>query len=160
MAKGLTSIMPFNSREAVMGFIEHDYFGSAMRNDVTGMLNCFIDTAKIIVRHGDNPERYFSPDPKARQTDLRIFYEHLCGTFEPWFGGFFHVVDLEQQRAACYFTVRLTPRDASQLDQVGIQMLNNCNFFDFSDGKIKKMIIYYSNSAAAPDASVPTGYPQ
>lgn len=152
--------MNFESRDAVIRFVEQAYFGSAMRADVAGMLACFVPDARVTVRHGDNPERYFSPAAHGQHAELGSFFEHLCSTFEPWFGNFEHFVDLEQDRSACYFTVRLTPREPDMLADSGILELRNCNFFCYQDGKIDEMIIYYANSGASERRSMPTGYPQ
>jgi hypothetical protein len=151
--------MSFSSREDIVKFVENDYFGSVTRDDIDAVLACFHPDAKVLIRHGDNPVRHFSATPAAGESELRDFYAHLNGTFQTWFGGFKHFVDLEENRSACYFTVRLTPSSEEMLDRVGVQELNNCNFFRFRDAKIEHMIIYYSNSAAEAGADTPTGYP-
>jgi hypothetical protein len=152
--------MSFDSRDAVISFVEQAYFGSAMRADVAGMLDCFASDACVTVRHGDNPARYFSPAAHGRYAVLGAFFEHLCGTFEPWFGDFQHFVDLEHDRSACYFTVRLTPRLPEMLAATGVLELRNCNFFHYQEKKIQDMTIYYSNSGADGQENTPTGYPQ
>ena len=151
--------MSFENREEIIKFVEEDYFGSAVRNDIDGVLASFEPNAKIMIRHGDNPVRRFAPNPEEGESSLVEFYEHLCGTFEVWFGNFKHFVDFEENKSACYFTVRLTPRSAEMLEEVGVQELQNCNFFRFSGKKIDHMIIYYSNTAAGASQELPTGYP-
>jgi hypothetical protein len=152
--------MSFDNRKAVIDFIENTYFGSVMQDDIPAVLKCFHDEAEVLIRHGDNPPRHFSLKPGAGESDLEDFYAHLCGTFESWFGHFKHFVDLEDDRSACYFTVRLTPKSNDEKESIGVQELQNCNFFRFKDGLINHMIIYYSNSAAEAGENTPTGYPQ
>jgi hypothetical protein len=151
--------MAFGERAEIVNFVENQYFGSVVRNDIDAVLACFHTDAKILIRHGDNPVRNFSLQPGARESELREFYMHLCGTFSTWFGNFNHVIDFEENRSACYFTVRLTPFSDELLESAGEQELNNCNFFRFRDDKIEHMIIYYSNSGAEAGQKMPTGYP-
>lgn len=151
--------MTFETRETVVRFVERDYFGSAAQSDVSSMLDCFHNNAQVLIRHGDNPTRYFSPQPSEAHSDLTDFFSHLCGTFEPRFSDFQHFIDIEKNCSACYFRVLLTPRSPAMLKKVGVQELNNCNFFHYSDRKIQNMIIYYSN-AAALGRDIPTGYPK
>ena len=151
--------MAFRKREDVIKFVENEYFGSVVRNDIDAVLACFHANAKILIRHGDNPVRKFWLEPGAGESELREFYMHLCGTFSTWFGDFNHFIDLEENQSACYFTVRLTPFSGELLESVGEQELKNCNFFRFRDNKIEHMIIYYSNTAAEAGQKMPTGYP-
>ena len=152
--------MAFKNRQAVIDFIEKGYFASAMRADFDGILNCFCEDVEVLIRHGDNPVRVFSKYPSGEESHLKEFYTHLSGTFEAWFGDYKHFVDLDENRCASYFTVRLTPKSPDMLAEVGVQELQNCNFFRFEDGLIKHMIIYYSNSAAEAGSRAPTGYPK
>ncbi len=152
--------MSLSDRKAVIDFVEQDYFGNVERENIDGVLDCFQHQAEVIVRHGDNPVRYFSVAPRGDHDDLRGFYLHLCGNYTASFSGFKHFVDLDEGRSACYFDVRLTPKpDASYADSDAL-WLNNCNFFRYENGKIKHMIIYYSNPDSAASHDVPTGYPR
>ena len=100
---------------------------------------------------------HLSVAPESDEDNLQTFYAHLCGNYDAWFGEFTHFVDLEAQRSACYFTVRLTPKPDGLYADATVQTLRNCNFFEYVDDRIQHMIIYYSNTESADDA--PTGYP-
>lgn len=150
--------MSLTDRAAVIKFVEQAYFGGVQRQDVPAVMACFEPTAEVVIRHGDSPVRKFSVMPKAVTDDLQTFYAHLCGNYEAWFGDFNHFVDLDAQRSACYFTVRLTPLPAGLYADTGVQTLQNCNFFHYQDGRIRHMIIYYSNSESVD--GTPTGYPK
>lgn len=148
-------------REGYIKIVAESYFGNVSAGDIDAVLACFTLDATVTIRHGDNPSRTFSADGSGGWPRLRLFYEHLCGNYEPWFGEFVHYVDAENQRAACTFTVRLTPGSGSDYAAAGVQELKNCNFFSFTGDKIAEMTIYYSNSAdsAKGGARTPTGYP-
>ena len=148
------------NRAACIEFIEHSYFGSVMQGDVAGIMQCFTADAAVVIRHGDNPERYFTAASANEATDLLGFYDHLCGNFEAWFGDFEHYIDIDQARAASRFTVRLTPKPDGLYADQGVQELHNCNFFEFRDDRISHMIIYYANPQSADAAVAPTGYPK
>ena len=97
-------------------------------------------------------------------TSLWDFYDHLCGNYRIWFGEFVHYIDEDQNRAASTFRVVLDPKPDSPYGTAGTQTLFNCNFFQFNEGRIVEMTIYYSNpnsdqSPATSTSSVPTGYP-
>jgi len=147
-------------RDACIELIEDRYFGGVMRADLAGVRDCFTNDARVVIRHGDLPPRQFAVAPAVDESNLLAFYEHICGNYECWFGEFRHYVDVEQQRAASTFKVRLTPRPEGAFSAWPIQELVNCNFFDFDDGRIAKMIIYYSNPGATRTGEPnPTGYP-
>jgi len=150
--------MLLTDRDAVIEFVEQAYFGSVQRQDVAAVIGCFAATAEVVIRHGDNPVRNFSVTPQSGADDLQTFYAHLCGNYEAWFGDFQHFVDLDAQRSACYFTVRLTPKADGLYADAGVQTLQNCNFFEYQDGRIRQMIIFYSNSESSD--GMPTGYPK
>ena len=150
--------MPLDTRPAVIEFVEQTYFGNVQRQDIDAVMDCFNPEAEVFIRHGDNPLRHFSADPASGIDYLRDFYSHLCGNYEIQFDRFQHFVDLEAQRSACYFRVRLQPLPDGQYADAGLQELNNCNFFEYADGRIGHMIIYYSNTGSDRDA--PTGYPR
>jgi hypothetical protein len=152
--------MLFDNRNAVIDFVENAYFGSVMHADIPAVLKCFHDDAEVLIRHGDNPVRRFSLHPGKGEANLGEFYTHLCGNFEAWFGHFKHFIDLEENGSACYFTVRLTPKETDDKELIGVQELHNCNFFRYEDGLIRHMIIYYSNTTAEAGDNTPTGYPQ
>ena len=138
-------------------FIERRYFKSVSAGDLEAVLDCFADDADVLIRHGDNPERRYSPSPGPGQEPLPGFFEHLCGNYDCWFGHFRHTVDLDEGRAASRFTVRLTPKPGGLYADHPTQRLLNSNFFEFDDGRITFMMINYAN-AAGPDT--PTGYPK
>ena len=144
-------------RAAYIDFIERRYFGGVSAGDLEGVRDCFADDAEVLIRHGDNPERRYSPSPGPGQEPLPSFFEHLCGNYDCWFGEFRHTIDVEGQRAASRFAVRLTPRPGGLYADHPVQQLLNSNFFEFADGRITFMMINYSN-AAGPDT--PTGYPK
>jgi hypothetical protein len=150
--------MSLTDRDAVIEFVEQAYFGSVQRQDIAAVMGCFEATAEVVIRHGDNPVRQFSVAPQAGADDLQTFYAHLCGNYQAQFRDFKHFVDLDAQRSACYFTVRLTPKADGLYADAGVQTLQNCNFFEYEDGRIRQMIIYYSNSDSAD--GTPTGYPK
>lgn len=140
-------------------FVEQSYFANVQQGHINAVIDCFEADAKVVIRHGDNPVRLFAADTGAGETELRKFYEHLCGNYDVWFGDFQHYVDLEQQRSACYFTVRLQPKPDGLYAGAGTQELYNCNFFEYRADRISHMIIYYSNPQA-DNADNPTGYPR
>lgn len=149
-----------HDRKSVIRFIEDAYFGRVSDARVDDLLACFSPDAKVIIRHGDNPERRFGFVPTGAETALSDFYAHLCGNYEAWFGDFEHTIDLGSQRAASRFTVRLTPKPDGLYADAGVQELLNCNFFEFEDGRISHMIIYYANPDPGDDRTdQPTGYP-
>ena len=138
-------------------FIERRYFGGVSAGDLEAVLDCFAGHAEVLIRHGDNPQRRYSPSPGPGQEPLGSFFEHLCGNYDCWFGDFRHTVDVERQRAASRFNVRLTPRPGGLYADHPPQHLLNSNFFEFADGRITFMLINYAN-AAGPHT--PTGYPR
>ena len=152
------------NRRAYVEFIEDSYFGSVASGLYEKILDCFTDDARVIIRHGDNPERRFAVNPGDEELALASFYEHLCQNYDCWFGDFHHYVDLEQRCAASRFTVRLKPKPGGLYANESPQELRNCNFFDFHDHRIGDMIIYYSNPNESPDDATtkerPTGYPK
>ena len=148
-----------DDRMAYIDFIEHRYFGSVAAGDEGGVLDCFDDDADIVIRHGDLPERRFSPSPRPGQDKLLNFYQHLCANYSCWFGDFHHTIDIDEQLAASRFAVRLKPKANGLYAAFSEQQLLNCNFFEFTDSRIKFMLIYYSNPAEG-NADKPTGYPK
>lgn len=148
-----------NDRAACIDFIERRYFGSVAAADIEAVRDCFADDAEVLIRHGDNPERRYSPSPGPGQQPLLDFFGHLCGNYDCWFGNFRHTVDLARQRAASRFTVRLTPRPHGLYADHPVQQLLNSNFFEFAHGRITFMLIYYANPGAA-QKETPTGYPR
>ena len=152
--------MTMLDRKTCIKIVEHEYFGNVVAGNINKILNCFTDDVTVIIRHGDNPVRQFRINPASSDyMNLQEFYEHLCGNYIPWFGNFTHYIDIEQQRSSCTFTVKLDPRPDSSYNAAGMQVLNNCNFFTYRDGRISEMTIYYSNSNTS-DKDKPTGYPQ
>jgi hypothetical protein len=150
--------MSFKDRTAVIEFVEETYFGNVHRNNLTDVIDCFTSSATVFIRHGDNPVRKFSVAPTSDADNLHEFYDHLCSNYDRGFGEFSHFVDIEAQSSACYFTVRMTPKPDGLYADAGEQILHNCNFFEYVDGRIQHMIIYYSNSE--PGGNRPTGYPK
>lgn len=152
-------------RNSYVEFIEERYFGSVANADLEQILQCFSDDARVLIRHGDLPERLFSMNPAAAESDLNGFYQHLCDNYDCWFGDYHHYIDLEQNSAASRFIVRLEPKSDSVYADAPTQELHNCNFFEFRDDRISEMIIYYSNPDRETDfddnqKNKPTGYPQ
>jgi hypothetical protein len=146
-------------RNYYVDLIEHRYFGGVMDSDFERIRASFNEGAQVLIRHGDGPPRQFAMPPVTDGTDnLMKFYEHICGEYEVWFGDFVHYMDEDNDRAASRFQVRLTPKAGGEYDGQPVQELKNCNFFDFRDGQIDHMIIYYSNPDA--DQTSPTGYPK
>ena len=145
-------------------FIEQRYFGTVAKSELEEIMNCFTDDARVIIRHGDNPERRFAINPQPTESELLSFYKHLCGNYDSWFGDYHHYIDLEKASAASRFVVQLTPKPKGIYADAAPQELSNCNFFEFRAGRISDMIIYYAN----PDTQLthvqfssdkPTGYP-
>jgi hypothetical protein len=55
----------------------------------------------------------------------------------------------------------LRPKPDGLYADADVQHLLNCNFFEFRDGLISHMIVYYVNPEAGEGGgSAPTGYPQ
>lgn len=153
------------NRNSYIDFIEERYFGNVANADFDQILGCFTDDARVTVRHGDFPVRLFTMNPGPGESDLRGFYQHLCDNYDCWFGEYRHYIDLEQDSAASRFTVRLEPKADGLYAGAPTQELYNCNFFEFRDGRISDMIIYYSNPELKTDdagnqQNKPTGYPQ
>jgi len=94
---------------------------------------------------------------KAGQEPLPSFFERLCGNYDCWFGEFRHTIDVEGQRAASRFVVRLPPQPAGLYADHPVPQLLNSNFFEFAGGRTPFMMINYS-TAPAPDT--PTVYPR
>jgi hypothetical protein len=153
-----------NKRENYIYLVEQAYFGNVAQANIDTILDCFKDDCLVTIRHGDNPLRIFRKNPVNNETPLRDFYVHLCGNFDAWFGNFNHYIDTEVEQCACTFTVKLNPKQDSDYLSVGMQTLQNCNFFTYENGKIKEMTIYYSNTEANKQANTlnthPTGYPK
>ena len=145
-------------RAAYIDFIERCYFGSVAAGDLGGILECFAEDAEVLIRHGDNPERRYSPSPGPGQEPALSFFKHLCENYDCWFGHFRHTIDFQNRRAASRFTVRLTPKPDGLYAAYPKQQLLNSNFFEFADGRITFMLIYYANIGAI-DSQTPTGYP-
>ena len=152
------------SRDDYVKLVETDYFGSVMKQDFAAVVACFTDDATVTIYHGDAAPRIFKGAPKAGETPLPAFFEHLLANYDPMFDEFVHYVDAAAERGAVTFAVRLTPKPASAYRDHGVQHLRNCNFFEFRDGRIHDMIIYYANPAsggAGESAEAkPTGFPQ
>lgn len=147
------------NRAAYIEFIEHLYFGNVANGDVERVMDCFVDNAKVVIRHGDLPEQRFASSPRSGQDNLLNFYQHLCDNYTCRFGNFQHTIDINAKRAASRFCVRLNPRPDGIYSKFPVQQLSNCNFFEFANGGIKYMLIYYANSANGDDEK-PTGYPK
>jgi hypothetical protein len=151
-------------RMSYVEFIEQRYFGSVADGKFEKILDCFADDARVIIRHGDKPERRFAVNPQSNESELLGFYQHLCENFDCWFGDYHHYVDLKEGNAASRFTVRLTPQPKGIYANAPPQKLRNCNFFEFRAGRISDMIIYYANpqthvtNVQLPSGK-PTGYP-
>ncbi|WP_446831860.1 nuclear transport factor 2 family protein [Candidatus Foliamicus sp.] len=145
-------------RSAYIDFIERRYFGAVSAGDVKAALRCFAEDAQVIIRHGDQPERRYSPSPGPGQEPLADFFEHLCANYDCWFGDFSHTVDAAHKRAASRFTVRLSPRADGLYGEFPAQTLMNSNFFEFAGERIAFMLIYYANTSDS-DSPKPTGYP-
>lgn len=156
--------MALASRQDYIKLIEQDYFANLVQENISAAIACFSDDARISVRHGDAPVRRFSVNGDDDTTSLWDFYAHLCGNYHIWFGEFTHYIDEAESRTASTFRAVLNPKPDSPYHSTGTQTLFNCNFFQFSDGRIVNMTIYYSNpnsdqQAAISTQSVPTGYP-
>jgi hypothetical protein len=141
--------------EDYVRFVEDRYFGNVSRDRQAEVLDCFTADAEILIRHGDLPVRHLKARPEPGEPHLGDFWKHLNGNFAASFTAFEHFVDVAAQRCAATFTVTLTPRPGSAYAAQGVQTLQNCNFFWFRDERVRKMIVYYSNSAGQG----PTGYP-
>ena len=149
-------------RDECIQLIENDYFGNLTAGHLSAAMECFTDDARVYIRHGDNPIRRFSILPSDGMQPLMEFYEHLCGNYYVTFTEFWHVIDIDAQRAASHFTVGLAPMADGLYADAAKQELLNCNFFEFRDGRISHMIIYYANPASANENNqvTPTGYPR
>jgi hypothetical protein len=152
-------------RSSYVEFIEQTYFGSVADGNINQVLSCFNDDARVIIRHGDQPERLFALHPLEGEAELPSFYEHLCDNYDCWFGKYHHYIDIEQDSAASRFTVRLEPKPNGLYANAAPQELRNCNFFEFRSHRISDMIIYYSNPDEQSDDAhanndKPTGYPK
>lgn len=143
--------------------VEDRYFGNVSRDRQDAVLACFADDAEIEIRHGDNPVRILKGRPLAGESHLSEFWRHLNGNYRAAFADFQHFVDVASHRCAATFIVTLTPKPGSLYESQGIQTLKNCNFFWLRGTQIERMIVYYSNPAAADESSAqkkrPTGYP-
>ena len=146
-------------RNQYIKLVEEDYFGNVAKGNIDKVLTCFTDDTLVTIRHGDNPIRVFNKPGNNGTSQLLEFYKHLCGNYTPWFGDFIHYIDVEEQRCACTFTVKLDPKEDSDYFVAGKQTLRNCNFFTCKDGKISEMTIYYSNTESGLEKT-PTGYPK
>lgn len=148
------------TRDEIIRIVEKSYFGSVMKGDIDAIVACFGHGANVRIRHGDAAERQFVVGDASEGLSAREFYGHLCSNFECNFDHFKHFIDLDEERSAATFLVTLTPKPDSPYAPEGTQTLQNCNFFEFRDGKIADMIIYYSNPTAGISGSAtPTGYP-
>jgi hypothetical protein len=146
------------SREYYVNLVENDYFASVTREDIAAALGCFTPDAHVTIYHGDAPARRFAAAPKAGESPLREFYDHLLANYVPRFTGFRHFVDPPSECCAAYFDVELSPKPDSPYLGAGKRQLKNCNFFECRDGKIHHMIIYYADPGANPGG--PTGFPK
>ena len=151
--------LEMKDRFSYVEFIEQRYFGNVAESNFDEILGCFNDDAQVIILHGDKPERRFALYPQAAESDLLSFYQHLCDNYECWFGNYHHYIDLETDSAASRFTVRLTPNPTGIYASFPAQELRNCNFFEFRDGRISDMIIYYANPETQTTNKQPTGKP-
>lgn len=148
------------TRRELVELCEQRYFGGVARENLDAVLDCFTPDALVVIRHGDNPERRFHGQPAADQQHLSEFWKHVNGHFVAGFGDFAHYVDAEQQRIASTFVVTLTPKPGSPYVARGTLTLKNCNFFEVEDGRIARMMVYYSNPDTGGDmAGKPTGFP-
>jgi len=153
--------MSRHTHEDYVKLVEQDYFGNVTRQDKAGILACFTEDARVTIYHGDNEPRRFSGAGEEGESPLPSFFEHLLGNYDPHFEDFTHFVDVENERCAAHFKVRLTPKANSDYAASGVLNLRNCNFFLCRDGKIYDMIIYYSNpDAANASGPAPTGFPK
>ncbi len=154
--------MSSDARAHYVRLVEEEYFGSVSRADVAGALACFTDDATVTIFHGDAVPRVFKKTPGADETPLSRFFEHLVANYEPRFTEFVHYIEPEAGRCAARFLVTLTPRAESAYRDAGVQRLRNCNFFECRDGRIRDMIVYYTNPGSAGEAvgPRPTGFPK
>ena len=146
------------SRDYYVNLVENDYFASVAREDIAAALRCFTPDAHVTIYHGDAPARRFAAAPKAGESPIREFYDHLLANYVPRFSGFLHFVDPPSERCAATFDVELSPKPDSPYLGAGKRHLKNCNFFQCRDGKIHDMIIYYADPGANPGG--PTGFPK
>lgn len=139
---------------------ETRYFGNVARERLEAVLECFTAETQVAIRHGDNPERHFYGRPQGDALHISEFWKHLNANFESRFENFEHVVDTAQQRIASTFLVTLAPRPGSPYVNRGTLQLHNCNFFWVEDGRIARMLVYYSNPDTGGDpVGKPSGYP-
>jgi hypothetical protein len=140
------------NREEMVQLVEDAYFGNVAAGRLSEALDCFCEGARVTIRHGDLPPRVFVK--RDNDGTLQDFLGHLTAHYDAWFGEFEHYVDVDAQRIASRFVVRLTTRKP---DEHPSAQLLNCNFFDLEDGRIRNMIIYYTNPGAGENGY--TGYP-
>lgn len=147
-------------RDDCIKLVEEAYFGNVMKGDIDAILACFTEDSRVRIRHGDAEERRFTLGTEGGGLSAREFYGHLISNFSCHFANFKHFIDLDEERSAATFVVTLKPKPDSAYFSEGTQTLHNCNFFEYQDGRIADMIIYYSNpEAGAKGSSAPTGYP-
>lgn len=149
-----------SARATMVDLVENRYFGNVSRGAIAQVRACFTDDAIVTIRHGDFPVRMFKARPAAGEARLEEFWEHLCANYDARFTDFEHVLDPAGECCSATFTVSLTPKPDSQYRSSGTLRLDNCNFFWLENGRIARMIVYYSNSGSGgAGGAKPTGYP-
>ncbi len=152
--------MPRLTRTELVDLCENRYFGNVVRERLDAVLDCFSPDTLVVIRHGDNAERRFYGRPQGDALHISEFWKHLNANFDARFEDYEHVVDLEQQRIASTFLVTLAPKASSSYLSRGTLQLKNSNFFWVEDGRIARMLVYYSNPDTGGDpVGKPSGYP-
>lgn len=134
-------------RAQSISLVEDAYFGRVKTPDLDGLLALFTYDARMTVYHGDGAPDVFAANPNETmgEAPLTAYFGYVFDNFNVDYEDFVHTVDYDAQRHACTFQVRLTPKPGSEAEAVGVQVYSNCNFFEYRDGQIADIIVYYVN---------------
>ncbi len=126
--------MSNHSREYFIHMVERAYFANVDAKNLDAVLDCFTEDAVFTIQSSFTVH-------EGRETGIRRMFETFFANFaEGVHREFSHVVDVENDRCSCRFSVELTGDDGTKTS------LSNCNFFYFENGKFKRVFVYMSGA--------------
>jgi ketosteroid isomerase-like protein len=131
-------------------FVERRYFSAVRDGDVTSVLAHFAPGATLTGYMGTAPSRIFRHEPGLGEESLDAFMA-AARDFYLTYRDFVHVVDCDAKRVSSRFTLLMVPRANGTKSSMSPRRMQNCNFFQFSDGLLSEVVAFFSN----PDEAVP-----
>lgn len=121
------------NRQHYIDLVEACYFGNVDDKHLQPVLDCFHPDALLTVQTAPITH-------EGRDQGIREMFETLFSSYETiWHGDFTHTVDVEGQRIASRFTVRLKDFEGNDIE------LYNSNFWYCRDGRFKRVYVFMSS---------------